>query len=106
MTPKRLLIAAAVFFGRRLRRFSRETQDQLAATNTIVEETLQAISSVKAFANEGFELDRYQLANARVLSAALSAARWRAFFVAFFIIALFGGIGIVLCAAATSVRAS
>jgi ABC transporter fused permease/ATP-binding protein len=91
-----LLIAAAVFFGRRLRRFSRETQDQLAATNTIVEETLQAISSVKAFANEGFELDRYQRANSRVLSAALSAARWRAVFVAFFIIALFGGIVIVL----------
>jgi len=91
-----ILIAAAVFFGRRLRRFSRETQDQLATTNTIVEETLQAISSVKAFANEGFELDRYQRANAGVLAAALSAARWRAVFVAFFIIALFGGIVIVL----------
>ena len=91
-----LLIAAAVFFGRRLRRFSRETQDQLAATNTIVEETLQAIASVKAFANEGFELARYQRANEGVLSAALSAARWRAVFVAFFIIALFGGIVIVL----------
>lgn len=91
-----LLIAAAVFFGRRLRRFSRETQDQLATTNTIVEETLQAIASVKAFANEAFELGRYQRANARVLAAALAAARWRAVFVAFFIIALFGGIVIVL----------
>ena len=91
-----LLIAAAVFFGRRLRRFSRETQDQLAVTNTIVEETLQAIASVKAFANEAFELDRYQRANGRVLAAALSAARWRAVFVAFFIIALFGGTLIVL----------
>jgi ATP-binding cassette subfamily B protein len=91
-----LLIAAAVFFGRRLRGFARETQDQLAATNTIVEETLQGIASVKAFANEAFELGRYQQANGRVLSAALSAARWRAVFVAFFIIALFGGIVIVL----------
>ena len=91
-----LLIAAAVFFGRRLRRYSRETQDQLAATNTIVEETLQAIASVKAFANEAFELGRYNKSNARVLSAALGAARWRAVFVAFFIIALFGGIVIVL----------
>ncbi len=91
-----ILIAAAVFFGRRLRRFSRETQDQLAATNTIVEETLQAIASVKAFANEAFELDRYQRSNGRVLAAALSAARWRAVFVAFFILALFGGIVIVL----------
>ena len=91
-----LLIAAAVFFGRRLRRFSRETQDQLAATNTIVEETLQAIASVKAFANEAFELGRYDRANSRVLAAALSAAWWRAVFVAFFIVALFGGIVIVL----------
>jgi ATP-binding cassette subfamily B protein len=91
-----LLIAAAVFFGRRLRRFSRETQDHLAATNTIVEETLQAIASVKAFANEAFELGRYDGANRRVLAAALSAARWRAVFVAFFIVALFGGIVIVL----------
>jgi ATP-binding cassette subfamily B protein len=91
-----ILIAAAVFFGRRLRRYSRETQDQLAATNTIVEETLQAIASVKAFANETFELNRYDLANKRVLTAALSAARWRAVFVAFFILALFGGIVIVL----------
>ncbi len=91
-----LLIAAAVFFGRRLRRYSRETQDQLAATQTIVEETLQAIASVKAFANEVFELRRYERGNERVLGAAMNAARWRAAFVAFFIVALFGGIVIVL----------
>lgn len=91
-----VLIAAAVFFGRRLRRFSRETQDRLAETTTIVEETLQGIASVKAFANEGFELGRYQQANQRVLSAALAAARWRAVFVAFFVVALFGGVVIVL----------
>jgi len=91
-----LLIAAAMFFGRRLRRFARETQDQLAAANTIVEETFQAIASVKAFANEDFELGRYATANSRILSAAFNTARWRAVFVAFFIIALFGGIVIVL----------
>ena len=91
-----ILIFAAVFFGRRLRRYSRETQDHLAATNTIVEETLQAIASVKAFANEAFELRRYDQSNRRVLASALGAARWRAVFVAFFILALFGGIVIVL----------
>ena len=91
-----VLIAAAIFFGRRLRRFSRETQDRLAETNTIVEETFQAIASVKAFANEDFELKRYGVANSRVLGAAFNTARWRAVFVAFFIIALFGGIVIVL----------
>jgi ABC transporter fused permease/ATP-binding protein len=99
------LIAAAVFFGRRLRRFSRETQDQLAATNTIVEETLQAIASVKAFANEAFEVGRYEKANARVLAAALGASRWRAVFVAFFILALFGGLMIVLWFGARQLQA-
>ena len=91
-----LLIAAAVFFGRRLRRFSRETQDRLADSQTIVEETLLAIASVKSFANEAFELSRYATANGATLAAALKAARWRAVFVAFFIAALFGGILIVL----------
>lgn len=100
-----VLIGAAMFFGRRLRRFSRETQDQLAATNTIVEETLQAIASVKAFANEAFELGRYERANERVLAAALGAARWRAVFVAFFIVALFGGVVIVLWFGAGLLRA-
>src|SRR5258708_2898459 len=91
-----LLIGAAVIFGRKLRRFSRETQDRLAETSTIVEETLQAIASVKAFANETFELNRYQKANRSALIAALHASRWRAGFVALIITALFGGIVIVL----------
>lgn len=91
-----LLIAIAVVFGRRLRGLSRDTQDRLAETSTIVEETLQGIASVKAFANERFELGRYQKVNTSVLSAALRTARWRAGFVAFFIVALFGGILIVL----------
>ena len=91
-----VLIAAAIFFGKRLRRFSRETQDRLAETNTIVEETFQAIASVKAFANEDFEIKRYGASNSNVLAAAFNTARWRAVFVAFFIIALFGGIVIVL----------
>lgn len=99
------LIAAAVFFGRRLRGFSRETQDRLADSQTIVEETLQAIASVKAFANEAFELGRYSQANGATLAAALKAARWRAVFVAFFIAALFGGILIVLWYGALQLQA-
>ena len=91
-----LLIAAAVIFGRRLRTLARETQDRLAETGTIVEETLQGIASVKAFANEAFEIGRYQTANAAVLAAAYRTARWRGGFVAFMLSALFGGIVIVL----------
>ncbi|MGC4072549.1 MAG: ABC transporter transmembrane domain-containing protein [Nibricoccus sp.] len=91
-----LLIAAAVTFGRKLRRLSRDAQDRLAETGTIVEETLQAIASVKAFANETFELDRYQRTNTQALDTSLTAVKWRAAFFAVFTVSLFGGMVIVL----------
>lgn len=90
------LIAAAVTFGRKLRRLAREAQDRLAETGTIVEETLQAIASVKAFANEAFELGRYQRMNDGALATSLTAVRWRAAFFAVFTISMFGGMVIVL----------
>ena len=91
-----LLIAAAVTFGRKLRRLAREAQDRLAETGTIVEETLQAIASVKAFANEAFERDRYQRTNEGALATSLTAVRWRAAFFAVFTVSMFGGMVIVL----------
>jgi len=91
-----LLVAAAVTFGRRLRRLARDAQDRLADTGTIVEETLQAIASVKAFANEAFELGRYQRANEGALNTSLTAVRWRGAFFAVFTVSLFGGMVIVL----------
>jgi ATP-binding cassette subfamily B protein len=91
-----ILIATAVTFGRKMRGLSRTTQDRLAETGVVVEETLQGIASVKAFANETFEVGRYQQANDKVLTAALRTAKWRAAFVAFIIASLFGGIVIVL----------
>lgn len=91
-----LLIAAAVTFGRKLRRLARDAQDRLAETGTIVEETLQAIASVKAFANEAFELNRYRQTNEGALNTALTAVRWRAAFFAAFTVSLFGGMMIVL----------
>ena len=46
------IVLLVVFFGRFIRRFSRQVQDEIARANTIVEETLQGIRSVKAFTNE------------------------------------------------------
>lgn len=91
-----VLIAAAVTFGRKLRRLARDAQDRLAETGTIVEETLQAIASVKAFANEAFELERYERTNRDALGTSLTAVRWRAAFFAVFTVTLFGGMVIVL----------
>jgi ABC-type multidrug transport system fused ATPase/permease subunit len=44
-----ILVLVAMVFGRFIRGLSKKTQDELAAANVIVEETLQSISTVKSF---------------------------------------------------------
>ncbi len=53
------LIVVAIFFGRFIRKISRQAQDKLAESNTVIEETLQGIANVKAFVNEASEAARY-----------------------------------------------
>ena len=91
-----VLTVVAVVFGRKTRRIAREAQDRLADTATIVEETLQGIVNVKAFANENYELNRYHDGLRRFLTATLRGARLRAAFISFIIFALFGSIVLVL----------
>jgi ATP-binding cassette subfamily B protein len=91
-----LVVVVAVVFGRKTRKIYREAQDRLADTATIVEETLQGIVNVKAFSNEGYELNRYHEGLGKFLTASLRGARLRAAFIAFIIFALFGFIVLVL----------
>jgi ABC-type multidrug transport system fused ATPase/permease subunit len=91
-----LIIGAALFFGRYIRKLSKATQDQLAKTNIIVEETLQAVNVVKAFTNEVYEVRRYDTALEQVMGTALKTARLRGGFTSFIIVALFGGIFSIL----------
>lgn len=87
-----VLIIAALIFGKFIRGMSRKTQDQLASANVIVEETLQSIAVVKSFTNEVFEVIRYRKSLSEMVTTALKTARYRALFVSFSILALFGGI--------------
>ena len=98
------IVLAAGLFGRKIRTLSRTVQQELAHTNTIVEETLQAINSVKAFTNERFETGRYNAALSKVVRAALQSNLYRGGFVSFVIIGLFGGIILILWRGATLVH--
>jgi ABC-type multidrug transport system fused ATPase/permease subunit len=98
------IVLAAGLFGRKIRTLSKTVQQELAHTNTIVEETLQAINSVKAFTNERFETTRYNLSLNKVVRAALQSNLYRGGFVSFVIIGLFGGIILVLWRGATLVH--
>lgn len=100
-----VLTVVAVIFGRRTRRLSRDAQDRLAETATIVEETLQGILNVKAFTNERYELHRYHEGLRRFLAATLRGSRLRAAFIAFIIFSLFGSIVLVLWSGARLLQA-
>ena len=91
-----VLMGAAVVFGRAVRNISLEAQDKLAETNVIVEETLQGIASVKAFANENHETARYRTGIDAFVAAILRGARYRGAFGAFVTFALFGSIVLVM----------
>jgi ABC transporter fused permease/ATP-binding protein len=91
-----VLIVVAVFFGRFIRKISRQAQDKLAESNTIVEETLQGISNVKAFVNEAFEAGRYEKKIREVAGIAVRGAKFRGLFASFIVFCLFGAIVAVI----------
>jgi ABC transporter fused permease/ATP-binding protein len=87
-----IIVVAGVFFGKTIRKISREAQDKLADSNTIVEETLQGISNVKAFVNEAFEANRYDKSLREVVKIAVRGAFYRGAFASFIVFCLFGAI--------------
>jgi ABC transporter fused permease/ATP-binding protein len=87
-----LVAIAAVIFGRFIRKFSKSVQDQVAESQVIVEETMQGISIVKAFANEWYEIARYDGKIKEVVKLAIKGGKYRGYFASFIIFCLFGAI--------------
>ena len=87
-----LVAIVAVFFGRYIRGLSRQVQDQVAASNTVVEETMQGIANVKAFANEFIEVVRYGSSVDEIRRLAIIGGKARGAFFSFIIFCLFGAI--------------
>jgi len=87
-----LVAVAAVIFGRFIRKYSKKVQDQVAESQVIVEETLQGISNVKAFANEWYEIARYRSKINEIVSIAIKGGQYRGYFASFIIFCLFGAI--------------
>src|SRR5690606_17818285 len=54
-----VIIIGALFYGKKIKKLARLSQDQLASSGTIIHEGLGGISSVKAYTNEVFEISRY-----------------------------------------------
>ena len=91
-----IIIVVAVIIGRKLRAYSKTVQEHIADSNTIVEETLQGISNVKAFANEIYESLRYQKKTEEIVIYAIKGEKLRATFASFIILGIFGAIAAVI----------
>ncbi|MCC7327615.1 MAG: ATP-binding cassette domain-containing protein [Burkholderiales bacterium] len=91
-----LVLAPIIFFGRRVRRLSRASQDRVGDVGAYVDEALHEIHTVQAYGHE--DEDRRQFGS-RVESAFATAVlrvRQRALLVATVIILVFGAVGVIL----------
>jgi len=91
-----VIMILVVLFGRYIRKLSKEAQKQVADSNTIVEETLQGIQSVKAFTNEFFEMMRYKGKTIEIAQTGIKNGKLRGAFSSFTILGLFGAMVAVI----------
>lgn len=91
-----VMIVAAVVFGRFIRKLSKRTQDEVAASNVVVQDVLTAIVSVKSYANEWLERGKYGKHAIEIKSLAMRGALWRGTFASFIILFLFGAITLII----------
>ncbi len=90
------LILITIIFGRFIRKYSKKVQDEVAASNTIVEETFAGIQTVKAFANEAWERNRYAKRVNAIVGIAVRGGYYRGAFASFITFGLFGAIALVI----------
>ena len=91
-----VVVLPLVFFGRRVRRLSRLTQDRVAHVADHVEETVNAVRTVQAFGREAFERRRFGARVEQAFAAAIRRVRAHAMLTAIVIVTVFGAIGTVL----------
>ena len=99
-----VVVIAAMFIGRYIRKLMKERQDKIAETNVVVEETMQSVQTVKAFTNEWFEVSRYMGHLKDAVSLSLRAARFRGAFASFIILVMFGALFFIMWRAALLVE--
>jgi ATP-binding cassette subfamily B protein len=97
------VVAPILIVGRRVRKLSRESQDKLADTGALANETLGAMQTVQSYAREDMESKRYAVAADNAFATALVRNRHRSYLTALAITLVFGSIVFVLWLGANAV---
>jgi ABC-type multidrug transport system fused ATPase/permease subunit len=87
-----VVVIVSLFFGRYIRKISRQVQDMTGTNTVIAEETFSGIQNVKAFTNEAFELNRYGTDVENLRRKSIYRGLLRGAFSSFIIVCLFGSI--------------
>ncbi|WP_420139937.1 ABC transporter transmembrane domain-containing protein [Sphingomonas sp.] len=100
-----LIMGPVILLGRRVRGFSRSSQDKIAEVGSMVSETLGAMKIVQAFGQEKREAERFGIAVENAFAVGRRRFTVRAIMTAIVIGLIFGSITMVLWQGATDVAA-
>ncbi len=98
-----VVVVPILVFGRRVRKLSRDSQDRLADTGALANETLNAMSTVQSYVREDMESGRYRVATNAAFDSAIRRNRNRSYLTALAITLVFGSIVFVLWLGAQAV---
>ena len=87
-----LVVLPSLYFGRRVRKLSRASQDRVADSSAIAAEVLNAIPVVQSYTQELREAKRFDLSTENAFVTAVKRTRMRAALVGFIITATFGAL--------------
>ncbi len=91
-----VVLVPILFFGRRVRRLSRATQDRVGDVSAYVDEALHEIRTVQAYGHEDEDRRQFGSRVENAFATALARIRQRAFLVAVVILLVFGAVGVIL----------
>ncbi|WP_418321385.1 ABC transporter transmembrane domain-containing protein [Piscinibacter sakaiensis] len=87
-----LIVLPSLYFGRRVRKLSRASQDRVADSSAIAAEVLNAIPVVQSYTQEKREAARFEQSTESAFATAISRTRMRSLLVGFVITATFGAL--------------
>lgn len=86
----------AIFYGRKIRKYSKGLQEKIAEASVVVTEALTGITSVKSFTNEKLEIKRFEGITNEIRQYGIKYGVMRGAFFAFIITCVFGSIFFIL----------
>jgi ATP-binding cassette subfamily B protein len=91
-----VVLVPILFFGRRVRKLSRESQDRLADVGSYLDESIANIRTVQAFNHEDVDRSRFAGRVEDTFQTSVRRIRSRASLTAIVILLVFGAIGVIL----------